>query len=166
MIKVSREWQCLTESSKSVISKYHNELPVKLGGMAKEFGLVVKVATLSANISGEIKEVNGVVIVKINRHEVKARQRFTLAHEIAHFLLHRHLLKDGIQDDVLYRSKQSNAVEAEANRLAADILMPAVKTQELINKLRPELEWEKVYEEVADCLLVSSTALKIKLGKS
>lgn len=166
MIKVSSEWHCLSESSKSIICKYQNELPVKLGEIAKEFGLIVKVATLSANISGEIKEIDGVITIKINRHEVKARQRFTLAHEIAHFLLHRHLLKEGIQDDVLYRSKQSNAVEAEANRLAADILMPAIKTQALIDSLRPDLEWEKVYEEVADCLLVSSTALKIKLGKA
>lgn len=166
MIKASNEWFNLSASNKAIICKYQDDIPVKLGEVAKEFGLVVKVATLSANISGEIKETNGLVTIKINRHEVKARQRFTLAHEIAHFLLHRHLLKEGIQDDVLYRSKQSNAVEAEANRLAADIIMPVAKAQELIDDLRPELEWEKVYEEVAERLLVSTIALKIKLGKA
>ncbi|MCV5491602.1 ImmA/IrrE family metallo-endopeptidase, partial [Escherichia coli] len=60
----------------------------------------------------------------MNQHDMQARRRYTLAHEIAHFLLHRHLLRDGITDDVLYRSSQSSQIEAEANRLAADIIMP------------------------------------------
>lgn len=52
------------------------------------------------------------------------RRRFSIAHEIAHFALHRNLIGDGITDDAMYRSNLSSAVEVQANRMAADILMP------------------------------------------
>ena len=123
-MNTSNEWNMVNLDQQNIIKKYLSDYPVKLGAIAKELGIVVKLATLPANISGEIKETNNVVTIKINRHDVGARQRYTLAHEIAHFLLHRHLLQTGISDDVLYRSSQTNAVESEANRLAADIIMP------------------------------------------
>jgi Zn-dependent peptidase ImmA (M78 family) len=53
------------------------------------------------------------------------RQRFTLAHEIAHFLLHRNQIGDGIVDNALYCSRLGNHMETEANRLVAELLMPA-----------------------------------------
>lgn len=90
-----------------------------------------------------------------------------MAHEISHFFLHRHLLKNGIKDDVLYRSSQSNEIEAEANRLAADILMPIELVQLLIKKYSvDDLDKEQVYEHVAAELAVSKTALIIRLNKA
>src|SRR3546814_1249474 len=38
--------------------------------------------------------------------------------------LHRNLIGDGVTDDAMYRSNLSSAVEVQANRMAADILMP------------------------------------------
>src|SRR5690606_2956370 len=63
--------------------------------------------------------------ITINGRHPHTRQRFTLAHEIAHFILHRPLIGDGIVDDALYRSSKGDDVEREANRYAAAILMPA-----------------------------------------
>ncbi len=51
------------------------------------------------------------------------RKRFTVAHEIAHYLLHRHLFSGEVIDAALYRSTLSNSLEAEANSFAADLLM-------------------------------------------
>lgn len=161
----SREWHNLNSNQQSVIMKRHESYPVKLGEIANEFGLKVKVATLSANISGQIKEQDGLVTIKVNRHDVKARQRYTLAHEISHFLLHRHLLKHGITDDVLYRSSQSDTVEREADRLAADIIMPMQLVDALFRKLSPVKKGEELYEAIAGELDVSTTALKIRLDK-
>src|SRR3546814_18529596 len=52
------------------------------------------------------------------------RRRFSIAHEIAYFALHRNLIGDGVTDDAMYRSNLSSAVEVQANRMAAGILMP------------------------------------------
>ncbi|MHA1017431.1 ImmA/IrrE family metallo-endopeptidase [Enterobacter mori] len=159
----SEEWQQLSLEYRVVIEKYQLHCPVKLGELAKELGLVVKLATLPANISGEIKDIEGNVFIRINRHDVKARQRYTLAHEISHFLLHRHLLREGISDDVLYRSSQSNRVEAEANRLAADIIMPSALLEYSFNLHYKGKKDALLYESMAETLEVSVIALKYRL---
>lgn len=162
----SNEWKGLPTSSKQLIESYHDEFPVKVGEIAKKLGIKVNAATLPAHISGEIKEDDdGIVTIRVNRHDVKARQRFTIAHEIAHFLLHRHLLNTGITDDVLYRSNQSDTIEKEANNLASDILMPKKIVQLLIGKFSDEFKDDALYEKVAEELGVSIIALKIYLNK-
>ncbi len=162
----SKEWVKVTPQNQDIVRRYQNEYQVKLGGLAKELGIQVKLATLPANISGEIKESNGVTTIRINRHDVKARQRYTLAHEIAHFLLHRHLLRDGISDDVLYRSKHSNSIEVEANCLGADIIMPMHLVQSLLTKHSVDKKDNSLYEAIAEELGVSTIALKHRLGKN
>ena len=131
-------------------------------------GLSVKVATLPADVSGEIRRVSTAESVagfqiRINRHEDKRRQRFTLAHEIAHYLLHADLIKDSLSDDVLYRSSLSNRREAEANRLASDILMPQSLIEQISNEF-PGQSREALAVKLAHILEVSEIAMKIKLG--
>jgi Zn-dependent peptidase ImmA (M78 family) len=57
--------------------------------------------------------------IYINSSDPPRRQRFTLAHEIDHFVRHRDLLGDGLIDDGMYRSKLGAEYERRANRLAA-----------------------------------------------
>jgi Zn-dependent peptidase ImmA (M78 family) len=160
----SNEWRSLPSEQIEIIVAHLQELPVKVGALAKDLGIIVKKATLSAGISGEIKETNDEVIVRINRHDVKARQRFTIAHEIAHFLLHRDKIGDGITDDILYRSSLSDELEAQANRLAADIIMPWPLIEESLKELKGKKVEEKI-EIIAGQADVSVTAMKIRFGK-
>ncbi len=160
----SLEWDSLLEEQREIIKKHHNEFPVSVGSIAKEFGIDVKASTLPAGISGTIQETNGSFFVRINRHDVKARQRFTVAHEIAHFLLHKDFIGDGITDDVLYRSKLSDVLEAQANRLAADIIMPWHLIEDSLSR-NSDIKGEKKYETISDEANVSTTAIKIRLGK-
>ena len=123
----SQEWNRISPEDKSVVQKYLGEIPVKLGGIAKELGIVVKRSpTIPRNISGKITKLPTGYEIKINKFESLARQRFTLAHELAHFLLHRSEIDrlGEIADNVLYRSGASETIEYEANRLAAQIIMP------------------------------------------
>lgn len=163
-MNTTNEWRRVAEEHISVIERYQIDVPVKIGAIAKDLGIIVKSATLAAGISGEIKEVAGVVTIRVNRHDTKERQRFTLAHEVAHFLLHRDKIGDGIVDDMLYRSSLSDALEAEANRLAADIIMPREKVQQVMTK-RDGSKVEEKIEFLANLLEVSTTAIKIRLGK-
>lgn len=124
----SQEWDRISPEDKSVVEKYLCEIPVKLGNMAKELGVVVKRSpTIPRSVSGQIKRLEtGIYEIKINKFESLVRQRFTLAHEISHFLLHRSEIDrlGEIADNVLYRSGASETIEYEANRLAAQIVMP------------------------------------------
>lgn len=161
---VSTEWSLLTTEQIKTIEKFQKEFPVAIGNIAKAFGLVVKKSTLPAGISGEIKEENGSYVIRVNRHDVKARQRFTISHEIAHFLLHKDKIGDGITDDVLYRSKLSDLLEIQANRLAADMILPWKLIKDSLQK-HAEKKTETKYEIIAEEAEVSTTALKIRLGK-
>lgn len=161
----SEEWARLTEDERSLLEGFQNDPKVPLGQIARKLGIQVKSSTLPANISGEIRpseKADSKFIIRINRHETKPRQRFTLAHEISHYLLHRNKIGKGVSDNVMYRSTLSNTLEAQANRLAADLLMPWHLLSELIKD--KDIQDDTVIKEVAETLGVSKVALKIRLG--
>jgi len=159
---LSREWGRLGLAEVNAIQQHQLILPVKVSEIARSLNLNVQAATLPAGVSGEIRPVgDGKFRIKVNRHDSKRRQRFTVAHEISHFLLHRDQIGDGILDDVLYRSTLSDNREAEANRLAADILMPV---DQLIRELRrrPGLSGRDLIEDLASIFDVSPAAMSIR----
>lgn len=160
----TKEWERIGLDNQKIIFSAQSALPVKVGVIAASLGLTLKKASLAAGISGEIKRDNGSFIIRVNRHDVSTRQRFTVAHEIAHYLLHRDLIGDGIVDDILYRSSLSDSMEAEANRLAADIVMPWHLLSEFL-RANKVLSVEQRMEKLALAADVSITAIKIRLGK-
>lgn len=140
--------------------------PVKLGLVARNLGVEILVTTMQPGVSGQIRLEGDRYVIRINRHEARERQRFTIAHEIAHFLLHKDKIdatEGGISDNVLYRSGQPEAIEFEANRLASEIVMPDQKVEE---KLRQH--GGRVTDEVIDLLAeefqVSRAAMEIRLS--
>lgn len=116
------------------VREFTRSIPVRVGALAKALGLEVVEATLPLNISGMIEPRGDGFVVKVNRFEPKERQRFTIAHEIAHYLLHKDRILNGVTDSVLYRSRLSSTLEAEANRLAADIIMPRSAIENAVRK--------------------------------
>lgn len=162
----SWEWDNLNQGERESIEAHLEEAPIKLHTIARALGLTVKSATLPVGISGEIRpnpKDPGTYIIRVNRHDSSKRQRFTVAHEIGHFLYHRDMIGAGIRDDVLYRSGLSNKMEAEANRLAADILMP----RDLVDNKLEEAKAQGIEDIVcylADEFDVSEAAMKIRLG--
>lgn len=167
MTTPSREWNRISPEDKSVVEKYLGEIPVKLGSMAKELGIVVKRSpTLPRNVSGQITRLpTGVYEIKINRFESMTRQRFTLAHELAHFLLHRSEIdKLGeIKDSILYRSCASETIEYEANRLATQIIMPDEAISERQKAIGNNID-ESIIDQLAEEFGVSKAAMEIRIA--
>lgn len=148
-----------------ILAKYHARAPVDVMGIANDLGLKVWKTGLPKNISGKIFRdsdhggPSGFSIV-VNSEEKSVRQRFTVAHEIAHFLLHRHLLesKGALVDDIMYRSGLSTSEEVAANKMAAHILMPFSLINSLVNSGITNVA------DLAKALEVSKTAMAIRLG--
>lgn len=133
-----------------------------MGSLATDLGVKVVLATLPMNISGLIQpDEDGGYVIKVNRFEPKERQRFTIAHEIAHFLLHREKIQAGLVDSVLYRSKLSSKLEAEANRLAADIIMPR---EAVIAAMKEADDGVDVVDALAHRFQVSRQAMEIRVS--
>lgn len=77
--------------------------------------------SLPDNISGRISYDfdKSSYIITVNENHHPNRQRFTIAHELGHYVLGH-----GSKEDVLYRNGESDPDEIEANAFAAEILMP------------------------------------------
>ncbi|MBI5264611.1 MAG: ImmA/IrrE family metallo-endopeptidase [Bradyrhizobium sp.] len=152
------------ESPMAVVVKHQKKPPVMLGPIAKELGIPVKLVSLGKSIAGQIMRdplhggTSGFSIW-INSDESRNRQKFTLAHELAHYILHRDLIESGIVDDTMYRSELGSVYETQANQLAADILMPI----RLIKKYR-EQNPASDFSELAKVFEVSEQAMKIRLS--
>ena len=146
----------------SVIREHQDKAPVHTVPIAKKLGLNVyksRVGAWSSQLSGLIKkETEGNFNIYVNGDHHVHRRRFTIAHEIAHFILHKDVICDGITDDALYRSGLTNEIERQANHLAADILMP----WNLIN-----FELERGVDDIAELaktFFVSKSSMSIRLG--
>jgi Zn-dependent peptidase ImmA (M78 family) len=160
----SREYLNLPTDVREKISDVLKEYPVRLGEIAKRLGVKVLLSTLPRGTSGQIGQEDGEFVIRINRHEAKHRQRFTLAHELAHFLLHREKIvaEGGWSENVLLRSGQPASIEYEANRLASDLVIPSDQlskaTEDYVGPLTSE-----VIEDLARKFGVSTAAMEIKL---
>lgn len=150
-------------TQKEILDRYRSEIPVRIGALAAELGLDVRLSSLSPRISGLIEPSDDQSFsIKVNKFESEERQRFTVAHEVAHFLLHRNLIKNGIVDSIMYRSALSSKHEVEANRLAADILMPYDAIEAGLKELG-NVRDEATATALARKFRVSLPAMKVRL---
>ena len=146
-----------------VMDRHHvGSLPIQMNNFANDLGIAVyRVPNWSGDLSGMIKRTGDTesgYSIYVNGGHPPVRRRFTIAHECAHAMLHPELIGDGIVDDALYRSGLSNTVEAQANRLAADILMPRRRLNQLI------ADGVTSIVELADAFWVSQQAMAIRTG--
>lgn len=95
--------------------------------LEKQFGiiLVIESAFKGMNLDGVVtKTGNGVPIIGLSvRYSRYDNFWFTLMHELSHVLLHYDSLDEPICDDLESTDEQAD-IEAEANRFAADSLIP------------------------------------------
>src|SRR5690242_10409831 len=63
--------------------------PVGVDRVARRLGLEVELATLGDDISGVLVVQDGRGVIGVSENQAPTRQRFTIAHEIGHYVLHR-----------------------------------------------------------------------------
>lgn len=163
----SREYKRLEVSTREILDRYLSEHPVRLGQLAKEFGVSIRVSSMRTGVSGQIMREDGNYTIRVNRHEARERQRFTIAHELAHFFLHKPVIDsspDGIKDNVLYRSGEPERIEFEANRLAADIVMPMHLVEKVLHEEFKGVVTDATIESLAARFQVSKAAMEIRLS--
>lgn len=103
--------------------------PVAIEVLVKGQGVSLTSAQGDDHISGFLLRTTGSApVIGSNSNHQTVRQRFIIAHELGHFLLHA---KSGLHVDRSYARLEGRKVgevidedEIEANRFAAEILMP------------------------------------------
>ena len=149
---------------RATIEAHHDRPPIDVMAVATDFGVKVYSARLAKDVSGLLLRDDSYgapsgFVIFVNREEPSVRQRFTAAHELGHFVLHRDFIGDRLEDNYLLRSAGlSNRQEVEANKFAADLLMP----WKLINAAMESRIHSP--QEMAELFKVSELAMSIRLG--
>lgn len=140
--------------------------PVRIEKIAKDLGIEIRTGDLG-DVSGLIVRSGDGAVIGVNSTQGRQRQRFTIAHELGHFLLH-----EGLNNHVdhnyriNYRSEESskatNVDEIEANFFAASILMPkrfldALNAEEALDSDNEVAEFAKQFD-------VSRHAMSLRLA--
>lgn len=149
---------------RDVLPSFQESAPVCVMDICRDWGIRVwLVRGWPDHLSGKIlrdpeRGGSSEFAIFVNGDHPPNRQRFTVAHEVAHYVLHRGLIGDGVTDDALYGSGLSSDLEAQANRLAADTLMPR-------HLIRTEIEdGAESVEQLAERFRVSPCAMSVRLG--
>lgn len=139
--------------------------PVDIKQMAIDLGLALSEVPFAADVSGKLAREGEGFRIYVNAHHGENRKRFTIAHEIAHFLLHQDLIRDEVVDSELYRSDQiQGRYETQANSLAADLLMPQnLVDQSYSQFVSSGIESDDLLSRMAELFQVSKDAMRIRL---
>lgn len=152
------------ESLAEKIFMQGNVIPVDVVKAARLYELDVYVIEMEkmvgATPSGILTEHNGKWAIFINDADSLTRQRFTIAHELGHFLLHKgkQFVDEFSAGETFYRDGEDTAEEREANYFAACLLMPARLVEETWPNCKDPKDAAKKFE-------VSEVSMTYRLKK-
>lgn len=144
--------------------------PVPVERIARRFEVQVRYAPFDGEISGMSCIKDGISIIGVNNLHHPNRQRFTLAHELGHLLLHATELEAQVHLDrgILFRDSNSAAGvdmrERSANAFAAELLMPAAFLDSAVEP-RMDLDDEEAVARLARKFRVSVAAMHFRLHR-
>ena len=160
-------------------SDFSLKLPIDIEGIIKYLNI-----KLSKNPNFKKIKLDGMITIKNQEPEIwinpmktqfEGRIRFTLAHELGHFMLHiapdNNLGKDiSIEDNEVSYNRDDNwdHIEMEANNFASQLLMPSSMITEETKKIlqeNPNLSKDEIVEKLASIFAVSNLAMKYRLKK-
>jgi Zn-dependent peptidase ImmA (M78 family) len=143
--------------------------PVPVDRIAKAMGISVRYAPLEDELSGMAFVKDDVRVIAVNALHHPNRQRFTIAHEMAHHVLHASTLAEGVHvDKVILRRDMLSAtgtddLEVEANTFASELLMPRDLMAPVVDQF-VDLNDEAQLTAVARRFRVSTAALQFRLA--
>lgn len=118
--------------------------------------IIIKREALAPDVSGRLRMENGLWVMTVNSQHPSVRQRYTLCHELGHYLNHRDSVKS-FEDSVFFRSSQKSSMEYMADQFAARLLMPESDVNALLER------GVKTVKEMASLFDVSLEAMKYRL---
>lgn len=132
-------------------------LPLDAEGIAEKLNIEIKKEQLEEDLSGilrkSVEKDSWELLINKNHH--CNRQRYTVAHELGHYCLHKHLRTE-FQDQIFFRGGETTKEEMQANAFASEILMPESEFRKLVR------EGTNSIDQLADVFKVSTLALRIK----
>lgn len=150
-----------------------NTAPVPVDQIAAMLGAkVIPEFSPDPEVSGMVVLSPSGPVIGVNARQPSTRQRFTIAHEIGHLVMHSALLSGNVHIDKMFsvrlnRDKRSSLgndlVEIQANRFAAELLMPTAMIREDLRNKYIDMENANLVAELARKYQVSEQAMSIRI---
>lgn len=96
-------------------------------------GVKLEYVNMDSTLSGSLSKQDNIWLIRINKVHSKTRQRFSIAHELGHFVYHKDDEKEFV-DTTFFRGLTSDNLEYTANKFASELLMPEEQVRLLIDK--------------------------------
>lgn len=146
-------------------------LPIDVEKIAKNLDIELSYKDFDDSISGVLVTAgsNKSAIVINGKHPLN-RKRFSIAHELSHYLLHRNVADVFVDDVKAYfrdgkSSKGELRNEIQANQLAAELLMPEELIKNELSVENIDIHDEDFFTNLANKFMVSNQALLLRLKK-
>ena len=143
--------------------------PIDVAAIAARVGAIVTYEAFKEDLSGVLIKEKTRTVIGVNSSHPQTRQRFTIAHEIGHLVL-QHAGEIFVDQTVMKRdAKSSRAVdrqEIDANRFAAELLMPESFVLEAVHRRQEEsadISPTQIVNELAIEFQVSPQAMEYRL---
>lgn len=153
------------------IDKYisnQSTFPINIKEIIKGENIIIEERKLSDGLSGLLIIKGKSKLIGVDDTHGKERQRFTLAHELGHFVLHNE--ESSLFTDVQLFKRQSEGyttreerMEQEANYFAASILMPESLVKKEVNSMNCDLHDDVNIATLANKFEVSLSAMTFRL---
>jgi Zn-dependent peptidase ImmA (M78 family) len=144
--------------------------PVPLEQLVELVGAELRYEPFPGELCGMVhRQSNGKALIGVNALHSSNRQRFTLAHELGHLLLHKdEALHVDENSPIGFRNPRSSQAvdsdEIEANQFAAELLMPAALLTAEIAKISTKTGIEDAVAKLAEVFAVSEQAMTFRLS--
>lgn len=158
-------------AARSLLEEHAIEtIPVPVERIIKSLGIRVEYAPLDDELSGLAHIRDDMPIIGVNALHAPNRRRFTLAHELAHIVLHReelghavHVDRGSLRRDAL-AAEGVDPIEIEANAFAAELLMPTHLLISELERYPVDLEDDAAVAALAKRFKVSDAAMRYRLN--
>jgi Zn-dependent peptidase ImmA (M78 family) len=139
--------------------------PIDVSKVAEYFGFTILPYGLPDSTAGVMFIEDDLKVIGVNYHQPKVRQRFSVAHELGHYLLgHKEFDVGGTHVDEATPSYLDPELrqEREANEFAAELLMPAELLKRDVEKYGLDAaRLARIYEVSEQALWIQLLDLKL-----
>ena len=139
-----------------------SEAPVDIELVAKTLGFHIMPHAFPNKLKGMVHIEDGLKVIGVNNTYSTVAQRFTVAHELGHYLCgHEHFENTFVDDERRYYEPYFHT-EKEADAFASELLMPKHMIEKDVSKHGLDISWLKERYQVSEqALWIRITTLRL-----
>jgi IrrE N-terminal-like domain len=147
-----------------IIMNHTQGAPTNLSGIAYDLKVELRYTRMHKKISSKLMlhgkrgGIGSFWAIYVNEIMPAHKQRFSLAHSLAHYILHRELADEIIDNERLRSAQLSKKYEIQANRLACNMILPIPLVKRLYIR-------NKNIEILSNTFKVTPEAMMIRIGE-